>query len=141
METAAPIAKLQKMELRQTNEFGEWYLGEWQGLSLDEAAQRNDWKRFHHYRSGVRAPGGDLMIELQARVIRQMECVSRRHQGKCIAIISHAEPIRAALAHFLGVALDLALRIEVSPGSVSVVEIDEWGPRVLCTNGTGELLI
>ena len=53
--------------------------------------------------------------------------------------MSHADPIRAALAYFLGMPLDLLLRLEISPASVSVLQLDDWGPKVLCVNEIGEI--
>lgn len=79
------------------------------------------------------------MIEAQARMVRQLDCLRERHPGECIAIVSHADPLRALLAHFLGIAIDLMLRFEISPASVSVVESGEWGPRILCVNETGDI--
>lgn len=139
-ETASLIARRLKHEPHPVHEFGEWHCGQWEGLSFGELEMREDWLRFHRYRSGVRAPGGELMVELQARVAGKIEALVRLHEEQAIAIVSHAEPIRVALAHFLGIALDLALRIEVSVASVSVIECHDAGPRVLCINAAGELM-
>ena len=99
---------------------------------LDEAAEM-------FRRSGVRIPGGELMLETQARMIQQIECLTARHPGETVAVVSHGDPLRAAIAYFLGIALDLVLRLEVSPASCSVLQVDEWGARVLCINDTGEV--
>jgi len=120
-------------------------MGDWEGKAIRDLDQRKDWRRFNAFRSGVRAPGisgcrsGELMIEAQARMVRQLDCLRERHPGECIAIVSHADPLRALLAHFLGIAIDLMLRFEISPASVSVVESGEWGPRILCVNETGDI--
>lgn len=88
---------------------------------------------------GDRLCAGELMIEVQARVLALMEILSRRHPAMTVALVSHADVIRGALAHCLGMPLDLVLRLEVSPASISIVAMQEYGPRVLCINNTEEI--
>ena len=76
------------------------------------------------------------MIEVQARVLELMECLCERHPAMTVALVSHADVIRGALAHCLGMPLDLVLRLEVSPASTSMVAMEPCGPRVLCINNT-----
>ncbi len=120
-------------------ELGEIRLGEWQGLTIQELDQRDDWKRFNTFRSGTPAPGGELMLETQARMVRQLLQLRQKHPTGTVAVVSHGDPLRAVLAFFLGIPLDFVLRFEISPASVSVVQLHEWGARVLCINHTGEL--
>ena len=121
------------------DDLGEIHVGEWQGLSMEELEQREDWRRFNTYRSGTRCPGGELMIETQTRMIRRLACLRDRYRDRTVAVISHGDPLRAVLACYLGIPLDLVLRFEISPASVSIVEDAEWGPRVMCLNDTGEV--
>jgi probable phosphoglycerate mutase len=114
-------------------------MGAWEGKTIQELDEREDWRRFNTFRSGTRAPEGELMIEAQTRMVGQVNCLQGRHSGECIALVSHADPLRALLAHFMGIALDLMLRFEISPASVSVVELGDWSPRILCVNETGEI--
>ena len=139
LETAGPIAQKHGLNVVPVEDLGELRMGQWEGSSLAELDGRDDWKRFNTYRSGVRCPGGELMIETQVRMIRQMECLGKRHPGDMVALVSHGDPLRALVAHCLGSPLDLMLRFEISPASVSVVEAGEWGPRVMCLNETGEV--
>jgi probable phosphoglycerate mutase len=118
---------------------GEIRVGEWEGATIAELDRREDWRRFNTFRSGVRAPNGELMIETQTRMIQQMECFRTRHPSGAVAVVSHGDPLRAAVAYFLGIPLDLVLRFEISPASVSVVQLHDWGARVLCVNETGEI--
>lgn len=134
METAAVLASKLHLHVRTTEGLGESRLGEWEGMEIAELDQREDWRRYNTFRSGVRAPGGDLMLETQTRMIRESLRIEREHSGDCVALVSHADPIRAVLAYFLGIPLDLCLRLEISPASVSVVEMNEWSVRVLCVN-------
>jgi probable phosphoglycerate mutase len=139
VETATAIGKPHHLDPRLDEELGEFHAGEWEGLAIDDLDRREEWRRFNHFRGGTRAPGGELMIETQARMIRRVQALTERHPGETVAIVSHGDPLRAVVAHYLGIPLDLMLRFEISPASVSIVEVGEWGPRVLSVNErTGE---
>lgn len=137
IETAEAVARPHGLAVQADPELGEMHLGQWEGVGIAELDRREDWKRFNSYRSGVRAPGGELMLETQSRMIRRLDCLRQQHPEETIAIVSHGDPLRAVIAHHLGIPLDLLLRFEISPASVSVVEAAEWGARVLCVNETG----
>jgi len=139
IETAEPIARRHGLEPQHVPEIGEIHLGEWQGLTMQELDKREDWRRFNTFRSGTRAPGGELMLETQTRMVRQLDRLCAKHPDEIVALVSHGDPLRSALAYFLGIPLDLVLRFEVSPASLSIVQVHDWGARVLCLNDTGEL--
>jgi broad specificity phosphatase PhoE len=141
IETAEPVARSHGIEMERCDGIGEIRVGEWEGAAIADLDRREDWRRFNTFRSGVRAPNGELMIETQTRMIQQMECFRTRHPSGAVAMVSHGDPLRAAVAYFLGIPLDLLLRFEISPASVSVVQLHDWGARVLCVNETGEIPI
>src|SRR5215469_6814687 len=132
VETAAPLGSRKNLQVRRSNHLGEWRQGVWEGETIAELDRVEGWRRFNAFRGGVRPPGGETMIEVQARMLRQVECLQQQHDGQLVAAVSHAEPIRATLAHYAGIPLDLALRLEISPASVSAIAVDGWAPRILC---------
>jgi probable phosphoglycerate mutase len=87
----------------------------------------------------VRAPGGELMSEVQTRMIAEIADIRQEHPGETVAVVSHSDPLRSVIAHYLSIPIDLILRFDISPASVSVVQLFDDGPRVLCLNHTGEL--
>ena len=50
--------------------------------------------------------------------------------------MSHADPIRAAVAHAMGTHLDLFQRVVVSPCSITAIAYGAEGPTVLTVNDT-----
>ena len=62
------------------------------------------------------------------------------HPGGTIVCVSHADPIKAAIAQAIGTHLDLFQRIVISPASVSVLAYQAGGPIVLAVNSTGRPL-
>jgi probable phosphoglycerate mutase len=87
----------------------------------------------------MRFPGGDSMRAMQARIVDEIEAIAADHPREIVAIVSHADLIKAALAHYLGVHFDLFQRISVNPASVSVVHLTRYGPRVIRINDDGPL--
>ena len=67
---------------------------------------------------------------MQARIVGALEALRAAHAGGVVVCFSHADPIKAAVAHALGTPLDLFQRIVISPGSVSAISfVDGPGPR------------
>jgi hypothetical protein len=83
-------------------------------------------------------PGGEIMLEVQTRMVREMDRMCELHPESHVAIFSHADVIKAAVAHFAGIPLDLFHRLEISPASISVIALDKYGPRILRVNHPGE---
>ncbi len=137
-DTAAALGDRLGLEVRIADELNEIDFGDWTGRDVVELYDSEEWRQFNRFRSGSRAPNGEAMIEVQARVLRLVERLCSVHPTGAVALVSHGDVIKAALAHYLGVPLDLFQRIEISPASLSIVRIDQHGPRVLLVNGLAE---
>lgn len=74
------------------------------------------------------------MTDIASRLVDEMEELRERHPEESIALFSHADVIKVAVTHYAGVPIDLMNRIEISPASVSIIQLAEWGPRILCVN-------
>ena len=138
-ETAAPIAK--SLGLRVVTDKGllECDFGEWTGAKLSDLRKRPEWKTVQQYPSGFRFPGGESFTEMQVRMTATLARLAQRHRGETIVAVSHADPIKAALADALGTHLDLFQRIVISPCSVTAIWYSPGGPAVLTANSTGDL--
>lgn len=137
METAEPIATVLGLAPRTREEFLEMEFGDWTGRRFDALDGDAGFRRFNTLRSCSGAPGGELMLQVQARMVQGLESLRIEHAGQTVIVVGHGDPIRAALAHYLGMPLDLMLRLTVDVASVSVVEVDEASVRVLAINDTG----
>ena len=141
VETARPIASALSLELRFCDAAVELDFGEWTGRTIAELEADPLWKRFNTARCSTRAPGGELMAEAQGRMTAAIEELRAVHPGESIVLVSHADVIRAALAHYASVSLDAIGRFEIRPASVSALKLwDDWS-LVLCVNETGEVSI
>ena len=133
--TAAALAARLRLEVQIADELNEIDYGAWTNKTLADLLDLEEWRRFNIFRSGSRIPDGETMIEVQGRMLRLIERLCSGHPGEMVALVSHGDVIKATLAHYLGVSLDLFQRIEISPASLSVVRMERYGPRVLLLNG------
>jgi probable phosphoglycerate mutase len=133
-ETAEPLAEATGLRVETRGAFGEVQSGEWTGKMFAELETDARWRAFHQYRSGIRVPGGELMLEVQTRMVAEILRLREGHPGGTVAVVSHADPIRVAIAFFLGMPLDLYQRIEISPASFTIVQLEEWGPVIPLLN-------
>ena len=138
-ETAEPLARVKNLPVQIREGLGEVRYGDWTGQPIEELAKHELWRVVQLYPSGMRFPGGDSMREMQARIVNEIELIAADHPKEIVALFSHADLIKAALAHYLGTHFDLFQRIVVNPASVSVVQLTRWGPHVVRVNDDGPL--
>lgn len=136
-ETAAPIAKALRQRVRNSRGLLECDFGEWTGAELKALGKLPEWKTVQRYPSGFRFPGGESFVEMQTRITDAVAKQVAAHPGKVVVAVSHADPIKAVVAHAMGTHLDLFQRIVVSPCSVTAILYTAEGPVVLCVNSTG----
>jgi broad specificity phosphatase PhoE len=141
IETATPIAMLHQLELNRDDAFNELDFGEWTNLPFTELNEQPNFQLFNNFRSVTRIPGGELMAEAQARFIGGMQRLVMLYPGKTVAIVSHADLIKSAILFYAGIPLDLFQRIEISPASVSIIELYPGTARITGINYTGSLPI
>lgn len=137
-ETAGFIAKALDLKVKVDKGLLEADIGDWTGQELKAVAKTPEWKTVHSYPSGFRFPGGESFVEMQTRTVSALERLRKAHPGQTIVAVSHADTIKAAVAHALGTHLDLFQRIVISPCSVTAISYSEGGPTVLSVNSVGE---
>jgi probable phosphoglycerate mutase len=139
VETAQALAGPRGMPLRLVEGLGEVKYGEWQGAELKELYKHELWPGVQFYPSGTRFPGGETLGEAQMRMVATLDGLRAQHPKGIIAVVSHADIIKLALAYYVGMHMDLFQRLEISPCSVSALLFTPMGPRLLVYNDTGSL--
>lgn len=121
--------------------FGEQDFGIWQGTPYDkvDAIPGKPAHRFWFTAADHRPPGGESYAELMARTVAAIERLTAAHRGRDIVAVAHGGPIRAAIAHALGLDADGALAFvtdNLSLTRLDRVESAAPGPdwRVHCIN-------
>jgi probable phosphoglycerate mutase len=139
METARPIARQLGLRVRSDRGLLECEFGAWTGVRLTTLAKKPEWRQVQQWPSGFRFPGGESFLEMQERMSSALARLIERHPGETLVAVSHADPIKAAVASAAGTPLDLFQRLVVSPCSVSALSFTAGGPHVLAVNSTASL--
>ena len=137
-ETAAPISKALGLRTKSAKSLIECDFGEWTGRKLSELMKLPEWRQVQTAPSTFRFPGGESFTEMQTRITGELERLAAAHAGRAIVCVSHADPIKAAVAHASGTHLDLFQRIVISPCSVTPILLGAGTPIVLAVNSTGD---
>jgi len=133
-ETAAPLAAKVQLPEEISNALLEADFGDWTGKKFKELDAREDWRRWNTFRSGNRAPNGESMLEIQQRMVGLILELHRDFRDRRIALFSHGDPLRAAVVYFLGAPLEYIRRIELSPASVTILQLGDWDAQFQCLN-------
>lgn len=136
-ETAAPIGKALKLPVKADRGLLEADFGDWTGKELKDLMKLPEWTTVQRAPSTFRFPGGESFLEMQSRIVGALDRLRERHPGGVVVAVSHADPIKAAVAHAMGTHLDLFQRIVISPCSVTAIAYHAGGPVVLTVNSTG----
>jgi len=137
-ETAAPIAKRLGLKVAIARGLIEADFGDWTGRKLSELMKLPEWRKVQSSPSTFRFPNGESFPEMQSRIVGAVDQLVTKHPGERIVVVSHADPIKALVAHASGIHLDLFQRIVISPCSITPLVLGGDRPVVLAVNSTGE---
>jgi broad specificity phosphatase PhoE len=108
-------------------------MGDWTGAAFEDL-HGPAWDAWNAQRGTARIPGGETMAEAQARIVGWLTQTAAAQDGARIALVSHSDMIRGAVAFALDLPLDHLLRFDIGPASVSRIVVGDWGARLLSLN-------
>jgi broad specificity phosphatase PhoE len=115
-------------------ELDEVDFGTWSGQSFAALDADPLWRRWNSRRSEVRPPGGETMQQVEQRILGTMAELARVYAGATLVLVSHAEIIRAAVLHVLGMPADNWSRIAIDPAALTTIGTGAGGARLLTLN-------
>jgi probable phosphomutase (TIGR03848 family) len=133
-ETAAPLARARRMPIRIERGLLECDFGGWTGRKLDELRKKPEWDVVQRHPSAFRFPDGESFTEMQARITGALARLVAQHPGRVVVAVSHADPIKAAVAHALGMPLDLFQRVVIGTASITAIAYGRTDSSVLTVN-------
>ena len=136
-ETAAPIGKVIGQRVLIDKGLLECDFGDWTGAELKNLMKLPEWTTVQRSPSTFRFPNGESFTEMQTRIVTALDRIRIAHPGGTVVCVSHADPIKAAVAHAMGTHIDLFQRIVISTCSISAIAYSAGGPVVLTVNSTG----
>src|SRR5690606_37894068 len=119
VETAQPLAAAHQLPVVRRQRLLESDLRQWAGKLLKPLQRDKRWPTLQNKPSLFRFPGGEGMLEQQARLVAEIEALRAMHKPRdVIACVLHADPIKLIIAHYAGMPLDQFQRLQVSTASV-----------------------
>ncbi len=134
-ETAEPIAQALGAEVVIRPGLMETDIGEWTGESLKRLSRKKEWRIVQQAPALHQFPGGESFQDTQFRIVHELLAIKSQHDPKdLILCVSHADPIKLAIAYFIGLPIDQFQRLGVSPASISALFIGDSGSQLQMLN-------
>jgi len=133
-QTAAPLAEAAHQTVVIEPELDEvWLSDAWKGKTVSELRGDDALERIIEdptYRSDAIEP----IAEVQTRTVAACEHLRELHAGGTVVVVSHGDPLRVIVAHYLGLDLSVFRRLACDNGSVSEIAFNPRGPRLEILN-------
>lgn len=135
METATTIAKSVRLTVQKEKGLLETNVGDWQGKSLKRLYLHKHWRVVQRAPSRAQFPNGETFHECQYRIVSTLDAILSRHKpNDIVACVFHADPIKLAVAHYIGLPLDQFQRLGCDTGSVTALAVGEMSATLLKLN-------
>jgi alpha-ribazole phosphatase len=112
------IDPVRRSELRELN------IGVWEGLTWDEIGTRwpEEWQARLADLVNYRVPGGENLLDVQARVMPVLREILERHQGQEVLVVGHGGVNRVVLLDAIGAPLAGMFNIEQTYGCYNIID-------------------
>ena len=135
LETAEPIAEGRKLEIQLRPDLMDTNIGKWQGRTLKQVRRLKKWKIVQQAPSRFTFPEGESFLQNQTRIVSCLDEIAASHKPKdIVAVVFHADPVKLAVAYYLGMPLDHFQRLGCDTGSVTVLYLSETGAHLIKLN-------
>jgi probable phosphoglycerate mutase len=135
LETAELIAGGRKLEIRLRSELMDNDIGTWQGRTLKQLSRTKKWKVVQQAPSRFTFPEGESFLQTQTRIASCLDEIAASHKpNDVVAVVFHADPIKLAVAHHLGMPLDHFQRLGCDTGSITVLYVSKTSAHLIKLN-------
>lgn len=135
IETARPLAKTLGLPIQRAPGLIETDVGRWEGKSVRRLALTKYWKFVQGSPSRAGHPGGETFMEVQLRIVAALDGICARHKPRhMVACVLHSDPIKLAVAHYVGLPLDNFQRLTCDPASVTMLVVSPGSARLVWLN-------
>lgn len=143
-QTAERIAKgLGGIGVDEAPEIAELDYGDWVGRDIDEIIAENpgEWRKYRTRPDTMSFPGGESIEGASRRIGAFADGVVERFDEGRVALVSHADVIKIALVHLMGLELKQMARFSIDNCAVCMLRISPKSGRRLvllsCTDSLG----
>jgi len=135
-ETAQPLAETLGLPVMIRAGLNETDCGTWAGKTVKSLSRLKAWKTVQQTPAQFRFPDGESFTEIQERIVAELDALAAEHADPkdVVLCFSHADPIKLAVAHYLGMSLDTFQRLVISPTSITTLQLEKDTSRLLGLN-------
>jgi broad specificity phosphatase PhoE len=143
--TAEVIANHHQLPVEVDQGLRELKVGELEGMSVSNLSTTFSQFLMQWWQGGgaVKLPNGESLVELQQRAWKAVERLLERHKTSLehnkdttAVVVSHYFVTLAIILKALNLPLDYFTKFKVDLGGVSILEIQDYGTRLLTFNDT-----
>jgi len=132
-ETAEPIACRHGLAVCTDEALSEVWIGpRWEGKTFAEVNDDPDIVRVLHD-PAYRCEAAEAAVDVEQRVVDLVERLRKEKRGT-VALVSHGDPLRVLIAHYLAMPLTAFRTLVVSNASVSVLRFIGQGVHLQLLN-------
>ena len=142
LETAQIVAAPHRLDVVEDEGLLEVEYGDWTDRPLKPLTRTKKWPVIQARPSLVTFPNGESIRAMQMRAVAAVERIVGKHPKGAVAVVSHADVIKALVSFYVGQPLDLFQRLHVSPASATVLQLSADGgqPVLVRFNDDGPLV-
>jgi probable phosphomutase (TIGR03848 family) len=133
---AIPKSSSKRVKIEIEQDLVEVDYGKWTGRRLALLSKEKSWKTVQNTPSAMYFPGGEGLLEVQARAMRALSAASITPGKSPKLLVSHGDVIKAIVASVLGTHLDHFQKIVIDPASITVLDFNGVDFRVITLNNT-----
>ncbi|HEX5226080.1 MAG TPA: histidine phosphatase family protein [Bryobacteraceae bacterium] len=119
IETAEALATEFDLPVVIEGALDEIDFGAWTGVEFAQLHDDPKWYAWNVRRTRTRPPGGETIAEARTRLLQHIDAMSHRYPTRTIAMVTHAEMIRAVRLHRAGLSADAWKSIDVPLASIT----------------------
>jgi broad specificity phosphatase PhoE len=136
--TAEAIASHHQLSIKVKQGLRELRVGELEGMSVSNLSTTFSQflMQLWQGKGSTKLPNGESLPELQRRAWKAVESLLTQHKDGTAVVVSHYFVTLAIIFKALDLPLDYFIKFKVDPGGISIIEIQDYGPRLVVFNNT-----
>ena len=136
--TAEVIASHHQLSVKVDQGLRELRVGELEGMSVSNLSTTFSQflMQLWQGKGSTKLPNGESLSDLQRRAWKAVESLLTQHKDGTVAVVSHYFVTLAIIFKALDLPLDYFTKFKVDPGGISIIEIQDYGPRLVVFNDT-----
>lgn len=123
-QTAQPIADKHNLSIKFNPGLQELNFGTWEGQEINTLKDLEMWAHVQERPGSFRFPSGESFLEAQMRIVEVLNMIGQTYaKNEIVVCVSHCDMIKLAVAYYLKMPLDAFQRLQISPISVTILDL------------------